>query len=260
MVHRYLPDSRDDTRRLLSEVLELTAPYDETAFQRWRCYARSQLSQIAEAADEALSLATLAHDEARDRKLRACQVDALLSRAEVRLRSSAETHQAREDLKHVREFELVRDSANYRLGARCDLLTARSYVLEHKEQEAEECLNRVRKMIDRVSHASLKDLFATVQRECDAIRAEGEFRLRPSDQHDYKRYLQHLRRWLIAQARQRHKGASDLKLAESLGVTRTTLYLWEKESKASVKPDRPADPSKKGGDQPKRVRSRKLGR
>jgi tetratricopeptide (TPR) repeat protein len=212
-----------EARRCLESVRELAAANPD---QRWACYADSQLCKIAPTLDEALTLSTRALERGERFRLRMCQIDARLARADAVLKFRAEPALARTDLHRVLDYDVVRTGSSPRLRARCLLLMARSYLREPDATQADAPLGEARKLIESVEHEGLRQLLGQVEAERDNLDVDRDFRIRPRDSHNYKQHARQLRRWLLSGAERKH--SSDRAVSTALGISRMTLYKWRK--------------------------------
>lgn len=214
----------DNADRYLQEVEKISQELNDV---RWLCNAqivRSRIErehqhnykQAAKFAAEALKSATLHKDTL-------CKIDAFIALGEANLEME-KYKEAREAL--IKALEL--NKKNPKIESVCNLLIAKTYALERNGKMAREHLANADALKQYVEHAYVHELRTKVEHAIDNLNRDFVI-ASPLSKMDYKFQFQlkRLKQFLLEQARNKEKDLP--KVAELLGISRQTVYQWQRD-------------------------------
>jgi tetratricopeptide (TPR) repeat protein len=186
-----------------------------------------EATRLAEqVASEALALAEQ-HD------LAVCVLSARIARGVARLRFGDQA-KAREDLVEALRLNAVgagversAETSRPMIAGTCHVFLAWSYALEANADRAVAHFAEWEKLREGIEHVGLLERAAAVKREVDILRADFTIRANHGDL-AYATHERTLREFLIHQGNIRERGNKQ-RVAGLLGVSRQTLFNWERE-------------------------------
>lgn len=217
----------------LHDLKESIKPDDH----RWLCKSlivESRMERRNKQASRAEELANEAFGIAQNFEQEANQSEALIARAESRINQGL-YQGACEDLKLAIEIGTsggsgVRAIANPKVEAVCNIHLARAYARQRDRRRALQHFDRWLQLQSFVEHRLIHNLGKEVQNEINSLRQD--FVISVEESHlNYEEHEKNLRKWLVDRAKD--KDTEKQKIAQDLGISRQTLYTWEKEAETS---------------------------
>ena len=200
---------------------------------RWECnvwVVRSRIRRRRGDARGALEAADRAYVLAADLDESLGRIDALIARGEASLDLKM-TESAREAFESARA-EVARrgtgrsgEVSNPKIDAVISIHVARSHVVDGNSSSAREALGRWHALANLIEHEAIRKMARDVEEEL--CKMQDDFRVNHAvGDLTYTKHEADLRRWLIMRARRetRKKGS----VTDKLGISRQTLYQWER--------------------------------
>jgi hypothetical protein len=224
----------ENAKKRATEVAVIAA---ETNDHRWICNARILLSRIERQHGgtgiiEAEKIASDALELAQKKKHTLCAIDSLIARAEARI-EIRNLKGAREDLEEALSLNRSNsdkkgDGADQKVNAACFLYLARCYARDLERYKANQYFEMWKSVEKEVEHEYLRSLASDVAREVNELNKDFVLEATPTLDLKYRGHQKALRRFLLDQANQRGKRTKE-EVAETLGISRQTLFEWERE-------------------------------
>ena len=211
----------DEADRYVDEVLQLTRSC-AMPDRRWESKAlviRSRIARRKRYFREAEAVATEALKIAERANQVLGEIDARIALAEAHI----ELGNAAVAQEHL-NTALAKSKDNIATRAVCHLQLARAYLLDNNLRLADKHWSYWPKVEDRVENGVVRALAATVHSELE--KRNNDFLISWADPNlNYDEHVRKLRKFLLEAARRRHGSVE--KIADSLGVSRQTLYNWD---------------------------------